>query len=884
MRLLLLAVLLAAAAPARAQMPTTTDYGVPKVDLSATKTNANPLKVVGTVTVVNASTPTVSISTPLPVVQVGAWTVTAGTGAWSTSGSSGTAFQGGAWGVSVLNFPALQAISFSSGTAATPLYVQTNSTFPISADSLPLPAGAATSSLQTTGNGTLTSILAALASVPVTGSLTDAQLRASPVPVSGSFSATGSTVVATGPNSAPLALDATVGGLFKAGEGVVVSTGQITAYQGGVWTIAVTPPASQYVTFSSGSLSNPFYVQSVSTLPVSVAALPAITGTVAVSNFPAVQAVSQDGAPWAFVNFPGQALAVVSTGTVTVAGTVTANIGTTGGLALDASVTGLQVGQASSTSGQKGELTQGAATTSAPIYADGTTNPFSLDASGNLRVFDSVLNNLKGLQGLTTIGKNGVMVLGAVTTNTPSLINATLGNLSLKTNGALRTDSSASTQTVAQSGIWGVVLSSGDFSNPFYFLSTGTVISTGSITAFQGGTWNIGSITTLPALVTGSANIGTINGSTVAVVGLGGAAIPVSIASLPSAAVTNAGVFAVQFTSGSFSNPFYTLSTNTALGAGTAEIGNVKNSGTFAVQAAATLAAETTKVIGTINVAAAQTIAVTNAGTFAVQATLPASGSTWTVVGVAGAPIVVRELPGQALAVISTAPITLAAGSASIGTLGANSGVDIGDVTLTAGAALVGKVGIDQTTPGTTNRVDATIAAGQTIGLAAGSASIGTIIIGGGSADMGTVHLSTAGVLASTSGVIGSASLGSIAGKTEIHKVFTKNTAAAGKSVIGTYTVTAGKTLYVTNMSLTARLTTLSATAANLGNAEIATPSGTTVSSMTFVNPTTSQPLIWTREFSEPWAVTSATVFMSSASASSASGIDWIWNFDGYEK
>ena len=45
---------------------------------------------------------------------------------------------------------------------------------------------------------------------------------------------------------------------------------------------------------------------------------------------------------------------------------------------------------------------------------------------------------------------------------------------------------------------------------------------------------------------------------------------------------------------------------------------DITNAGTFAVQA--TLAAETTKVIGTINVAAAQTIAVTNAGTFAAQA------------------------------------------------------------------------------------------------------------------------------------------------------------------------------------------------------------------------------------------------------------------------
>ena len=73
-----------------------------------------------------------------------------------------------------------------------------------------------------------------------------------------------------------------------------------------------------------------------------------------------------------------------------------------------------------------------------------------------------------------------------------------------------------------------------------------------------------------------------------------------------------------------------------------------------------TLAAETTKVIGTVNVAAGQTIAATNAGTFATQATLQA-------------------------------------GSASIGTLGANSGVDIGDVDVTsisAGANLIGDVGI----------------------------------------------------------------------------------------------------------------------------------------------------------------------------------------------
>ena len=49
--------------------------------------------------------------------------------------------------------------------------------------------------------------------------------------------------------------------------------------------------------------------------------------------------------------------------------------------------------------------------------------------------------------------------------------------------------------------------------------------------------------------------------------------------------------------------------------------------------------------------------------------------------------------------------VEILGGSAAIGKLGANSGVDIGDVTLTAGSSIVGKVGIDQTTPGTTNAV-----------------------------------------------------------------------------------------------------------------------------------------------------------------------------------
>ena len=65
----------------------------------------------------------------------------------------------------------------------------------------------------------------------------------------------------------------------------------------------------------------------------------------------------------------------------------------------------------------------------------------------------------------------------------------------------------------------------------------------------------------------------------------------------------------------------------------------------------------------------------------------------------------------------------LPAGSAAIGKLAANSGVDIGDVTLTAGTALIGKVGIDQTTPGTTDQMSIATGqgAGATIGVTSGA-------------------------------------------------------------------------------------------------------------------------------------------------------------------
>lgn len=279
----------------------------------------------------------------------------------------------------------------------------------------------------------------------------------------------------------------------------------------------------------------------------------------------------------------------------------------------------------------------------------------------------------------------------------------------------------------------------------------------------------------------------------------------------------------------------------------------VTNAGTFVVQA--TLAAETTKVIGTVNVAAGQTIAVTNAGTFVVQATLAAE--TTKVIGV------VRNADGSgnlltstsnALDVnLKTSSITLAVSLATntpsgsvahdgVGTgvnpllmggyasaatpldvnadgdavrswhlrngaqatvltaagalIGgdATNGLDV-DVTrmsaLVAGAAIIGKVGIDQTTPGTTNLVALTaettkvigtvnIAAGQSIAVTnAGTFAVqAAITAASGSIASGAI---AAGAIASGAAVSGAFADGAIV--TLGLKTDAKSTATDGTSI-----------------------------------------------------------------------------------------------------
>lgn len=128
----------------------------------------------------------------------------------------------------------------------------------------------------------------------------------------------------------------------------------------------------------------------------------------------------------------------------------------------------------------------------------------------------------------------------------------------------------------------------------------------------------------------------------------------------------------------------------------------VSNGGTFAVQA--TLAAETTKVIGTVNIAASQTIAVTNTGTFAVQSTPITQADTFMLGGVNIKEInAVTPLMGNGVTGTGSQRVTIASDNTPF------------------------PVKLDQTTPGTTNAISIAQIGGTTIlnGGVAGSQAIG---------------------------------------------------------------------------------------------------------------------------------------------------------------
>ncbi len=201
----------------------------------------------------------------------------------------------------------------------------------------------------------------------VTGPLTDTQLRASAVPVSGAFyQATqpvsiAASVAVTGPvtdaqlRATPLPISGTVTST-PSGTQTVAGTVAVSSVAGAVATTSANASQADGHSADIGALADTSSANTLIGLLKAVKA--AVQGTLAVS-----------GTFW-------QATQPISA----------ASLPLPTGAALDTSVNGILVAQASTTAGESGPMCQGATTTAAPTYVTGKTNPFSLTTAGALRV------------------------------------------------------------------------------------------------------------------------------------------------------------------------------------------------------------------------------------------------------------------------------------------------------------------------------------------------------------------------------------------------------------------------------------------------------------------------------------------------------------------
>lgn len=188
---------------------------------------------------------------------------------------------------------------------------------------------------------------------------------------------------------------------------------------------------------------------------------------------------------------------------------------------------------------------------------------------------------------------------------------------------------------------------------------------------------------------------------------------PVSIATMPSTPVTGTFFQATQPVSIATNTPDVTDRAGRLLG-------QVTNAGTFAVQAAATLAAETTKVIGTVNVAAGQTIGATQGTAAAVAGawTVKITDGTNTVAVKAASTAAVATDPSQVVSLSPNNPIPT--GTNSIG--------NIGTVATVSGVTTVSTVtSVAASTPAITTTTAATLSSAATTNATSVKASAGNL-------------------------------------------------------------------------------------------------------------------------------------------------------------
>jgi hypothetical protein len=207
-----------------------------------------------------------------------------------------------------------------------------------------------------------------------------------------------------------------------------------------------------------------------------------------------------------------------------VSGTVTANAGTGTFAISDAN---LELSQASTTSGQKGPLIQGAVTTNVPSYTTGQTDPISLDTSGLLRV--SIKDTPQNTNAFKVDGSAVTQPISASSLPLPT------GAATAAKQPALGTAGSASADVITVQGIASMTALKVDG-------SAVTQPVSGTVTANAGS----GNFATNTAQINGSTVSTAATGvQKVGIVGNGGAAVDATVGAgtAPANAIVGASVY-----------------------------------------------------------------------------------------------------------------------------------------------------------------------------------------------------------------------------------------------------------------------------------------------------------------------------------------------------
>ena len=460
------------------------------------------------------------------------------------------------------------------GTSGNPVRTDPtgSTTQPVSATSLPLPTGAATAAKQpalgTAGTASVDVLtVQGITSMtplkvdgsgvtqPVSGALTDTQLRATPVPVSGSITATNASVSTTG---TAVPTSATLSGGSVTTAAPTYTTGQMSALSlttAGALRVdgsATTQPISGTVTANAGT----------GNFTVAQATASNLNATVSIAAAQTLATVTTVGAVTAITNaLPAGANNIGSianvAGTVSLpTGASTSALQTTGNTSLATIITnttGNVVAQGSTTAGQSGHLIQGAVTTAAPTYTTAQTSPLSLTTAGALRVDAS--GTTQPVSGTVTANQGGTwtvqpgntanttawLVAGGKTNNAAAPGANNFGTLPAVATAAVPTYTTGN-QVALSTDLSGQLRVVGSFNNA-------SVSTTGSAPPASATFMGASVTTAAPAYTTGQMSALSLNTAGGLRVDGSGVTQPVSAASLP--LPTGASTAANQTTLGS---------------------------------------------------------------------------------------------------------------------------------------------------------------------------------------------------------------------------------------------------------------------------------------------------------------------------------------------